>query len=79
MHFFSILFFSFILQLVKHYDVESSLLPPKKIFGNLDADHIEKRRVALEQYLQLLIDRFKDNLPDELNYFLEGNKYVSSF
>lgn len=66
-----------IFQLVKNHGVQGNLLPPKKYFGNLEADYVEKRRQALEGYLELLIEKFDENLPNELNIFLEGHKYVS--
>ncbi|XP_032217773.2 uncharacterized protein LOC5517346 isoform X3 [Nematostella vectensis] len=62
-------------KLVKEYHIDQSLLPPKKYFGNLDPDYIETRRLLLEIYLHKLLEKFEDNLPDQLDNFLEGFKY----
>jgi len=46
------------------------LLPPKKIMGNMNANHLEKRKVALGKYLKTIITVFTD-LPRPLISFLE--------
>ena len=42
-------------QLVKLYNVNRDMLPPKKLSGNLSKQLIDKRRQLLERYLQKLI------------------------
>ena len=47
------------------------------MFGNLQPQHVEKRKQALEAYLETLLDSFQTELPPELQEFIEVNKYVS--
>ena len=64
-------------QLVKNHGVDRSLLPPKKYFGFLQPEYVEKRRQALEAYFETLLSTFAENLPKEVLEFLETNKFVS--
>ena len=64
-------------QLVKNHGVDRSLIPPKKYFGFLQPDYVEKRRQALEAYFETLLSTFAENLPKEVLEFLETNKFVS--
>ena len=57
--------------------MDRSLIPPKKYFGFLQAEYVEKRRQALEAYLETLLSTFDDNLPKEVLEFLETDKFVS--
>ena len=64
-------------QLVKNHGVDRSLLPPKKYFGFLQPEYVEKRRQALEAYFETLLSTFGENLPKEVLEFLETDKFVS--
>lgn len=64
-------------QLVKNHGVDRSLIPPKKYFGILQPEYVEKRRQALESYFETLLSTFAENLPKELTEFLETDKFVS--
>ena len=57
--------------------MDRSLIPPKKYFGFLQPDYVEKRRQALETYLETLLSTFPENLPKEVLEFFETNKFVS--
>ena len=57
--------------------MESNLLPPKKFFGKLNPDYVEKRREGLEKYLQSVLEGFDEALPVVLQQFLEADRYVS--
>ncbi|XP_076315050.1 uncharacterized protein LOC143227494 [Tachypleus tridentatus] len=61
-------------KLVAHWNVEKSLLPPKKFFGNQSETFIQNRQVDLEIYLQNLLHRFRV-LPTPLANFLDFHKY----
>ena len=50
-------YYSFCFQLVKQYNIPNDMLPTKKLFSNMSLVHLEKRRNALEHYLQRLINR----------------------
>ena len=70
--------FTLITQLVKNHGVDRSLLPPKKYFGFLQPEYVEKRRQALEAYFEMLLAKFEDKLPQEVLTFLNINKFVST-
>ena len=40
-------------------------------------EYVEKRRLGLETYIQTLLLQFDDNLPQEIQDFLESDKFVS--
>ncbi|XP_013791520.2 nischarin-like, partial [Limulus polyphemus] len=61
-------------KLVAHWNVEKSLLPPKKLFGNQSEAFIQQRQIDLEVYLQTLIHQFSI-LPPPLISFLDFHKY----
>lgn len=65
-------------QLVADYSIDKKVLPPKKLIGNTNDNFIHKRRLALEKYLQYLLQQFR-LLPYQLALFLDFQKYVSSF
>ncbi|CAB3992740.1 nischarin-like, partial [Paramuricea clavata] len=48
------------LNLVKQFNIPSDMLPTKKLFSNMSLIHLEKRRNALEHYLQRLINSHHD-------------------
>ncbi|XP_067933194.1 nischarin-like [Watersipora subatra] len=60
--------------LVSNHGLDKKLLPPKKTFGNTSESFIQKRRVALERYLDSLLRKF-DRLPYELATFLKFQHY----
>ena len=64
-------------QLVKCHGVDRSLIPPKKYFGILQPEYVEKRRQALEAYFETLLLKFDEKLPQEVLDFLESDKFVS--
>lgn len=72
---FLVLFFC--VQLVKSHGIDHSLIPPKKYFGFLQPEYVERRRQALEAYFETLLSTFEENLPKELLEFLETDKFVS--
>ena len=57
--------------------MDRSLIPPKKYFGFLQPEYVEKRRQALEAYFETLLSTFAENLPKEVLEFLETDKFVS--
>ncbi|CAK8678580.1 unnamed protein product [Clavelina lepadiformis] len=60
----------------KDPSLEKSLLPPKKIFGKMSATFIDKRRVELEAYLQVLVQqKYINRLPRPLRKFLHFHLY----
>jgi len=61
--------------LVNDHGVAKDLLPPKKVIGNQDPVFIEKRRAALETYLQTVMNFLKIAMPQELAYFLHFHQY----
>ncbi|XP_070558120.1 nischarin-like isoform X2 [Ptychodera flava] len=61
-------------RLVTENKIERSLLPPKKLLGNLSKSFIEKRQKDLEQYLQVLLQKYT-YLPKPLSVFLGFNIY----
>jgi nischarin len=61
--------------LVADHGVSKELLPPKKVIGNQDPVFIEKRRAALETYLQTVMNFLKIAMPQELAYFLHFHQY----
>lgn len=64
-------------QLIKRYGIDQMLIPPKKYFGILQPEYVEKRRLGLETYIQTLLLKFEDSLPQEILDFLESDKFVS--
>jgi len=58
--------------------VDRSLIPPKKYFGFLQPEYVEKRRQALEAYFETLLSTFAEDLPKEVLEFLETDKFVSN-
>eukprot|EP00794_Sanderia_malayensis_P006213 gene6213-6929_t len=61
-------------ELVVNYGLPWDLLPPKRFIGNMNKDHIEKRRGALEEYLQTIIAVLM-NPPNEIIEFLEFDRF----
>ncbi|XP_074608631.1 nischarin-like isoform X2 [Acropora palmata] len=62
-------------KLVKRYGIDQSLIPPKRYFGMRQPEYVEKRRLGLETYIQTLLLQFDDNLPQEIQDFLESDKF----
>ena len=62
---------------MKNHGVDRSLIPPKKYFGFLQPEYVEKRREALEAYFETLLSKFDEKLPREVLEFLETEKFVS--
>lgn len=62
--------------LVSAYGIPKDMLPPKKITSNLSLKHLEKRRDALEHYLQRLVNSstYVSSSPEVLA-FLEVSKH----
>ena len=58
------------------YGFAWDLLPPKKLIGNMNAEHVERRRVALEKYLQTVLCVLLD-MPQAVVEFLEFDRFVS--
>lgn len=58
------------------FKINQIILPPKKFIGNLNPEHIEKRRVCLEAYLQDIVNQL-GKIPRLLQIFLEFDIYVS--
>ncbi|XP_028398133.1 nischarin-like [Dendronephthya gigantea] len=54
--------------------LEKTTFPPKKLFGNFDPTHVEKRRKCLEDYLQSIIAHL-GKIPRPLQIFLEFHVY----
>ena len=67
----------FLFQLVVSHRLPWDLLPPKKLIGNLNASHIEKRKVALDKYLKTVLNVLL-KMPIELVEFLEFDRFVST-
>ncbi|KAK2571079.1 Nischarin [Acropora cervicornis] len=63
-------------KLVKRYGIDQSLIPPKRYFGMRQPEYVEKRRLGLETYIQTLLLQFDDNLPQEIQDFLESDKFL---
>ena len=64
-------------QLVRQYGVNSDLLPPKKMSGNLSKQLIDKRRKLLEGYLQKIIHmETQVSRSPELQVFLDTPTHV---
>ncbi|XP_012255769.2 nischarin [Athalia rosae] len=61
--------------LVSEHCVEKDILPPKKLIGNKSETFIEKRRAALEIYLNAVYNYLKKAMPRELALFLEMHVY----
>lgn len=55
--------------------VEKESLPPKKLIGNKSEAFIEKRRQALEIYLNSVYNYLKKTMPRELAMFLDLHVY----
>ena len=70
--------FALITQLVKNHGLDHCLIPPKKYFGFLQPEYVEKRRQALEAYFEMLLSKFEDKLPQEVLTFLDTDKFVST-
>lgn len=62
---------------MKSHGIDHSLIPPKKYFGFLQPEYVERRRQALEAYFETLLSTFEEHLPKELLEFLETDKFVS--
>lgn len=56
--------------LVADHGVFGDILPPKKVIGNKDEQFIEKRRLALDEYLQNIVRFLQKTMPKELALFL---------
>eukprot|EP00795_Rhopilema_esculentum_P002340 gene2340-17977_t len=61
-------------ELVVSHGLPWDLLPPKKFIGNLNAEHIEKRRLALDKYLQNILGVLFE-MPTEVVEFLEFDRF----
>lgn len=61
--------------LVSEHCVEKDILPPKKIIGNKSESFIEKRKIALEAYLNSVYNYLKKAMPRELAVFLHLHVY----
>lgn len=61
--------------LVSEHCVEKDILPPKKLIGNKSETFIEKRRIALESYLNAVYHYLKKTMPREFALFLDLHKY----
>lgn len=62
-------------KLVKDYSLLKDLLPPKKLFHNLEPTFLEKRKYDLELYLQTAVKFLEKSLPRCLIEFLFLEKY----
>ncbi|KAJ1521684.1 hypothetical protein ONE63_003327 [Megalurothrips usitatus] len=62
-------------KLVADHGVTKDLLPPKKVLGNRDPVFVEKRRSALEVYLESVLTFLRQTMPRELAMFLDFHKY----
>ncbi|CAB0032500.1 unnamed protein product [Trichogramma brassicae] len=65
--------------LVMDHCVEKDILPPKKLIGNKSEAFIEKRRVALESYINSIYTYLKKIMPLPLAKFLELHVYEIFF
>ena len=72
------LFCFFLFKLVQLHGLAWEILPPKKIVGNLNSNHLERRKSALQKYLKTVVTIFHD-LPRPLIAFLEIDQFVSYF
>lgn len=66
-------------QLINEFSsIKSELpkLPPKKLFGKMNKEVIEERKMELVNYLNLLLIHIKPSHSDHLNEFLNKNKKV---
>lgn len=63
-------------QLTSQFNLERSMLPRKKLFGNQSEKFVSKRQKELESYLQSLLDSLP-KVPYSLMTFLDFHKYVS--
>ncbi|XP_034952020.1 nischarin [Chelonus insularis] len=61
--------------LMSEHCVEKDILPPKKLIGNKSEAFIEKRRSALEAYLNSVYNYLKKTMPRELVLFLDLHIY----
>ncbi|XP_043268514.1 nischarin [Venturia canescens] len=61
--------------LVTEHCVEKDILPPKKLIGNKSETFIEKRRIALESYLNAVYHYLKKTMPREFVLFLYLHQY----
>lgn len=61
--------------LVSDHCVEKDILPPKKLIGNKGEVFVEKRRAALEIYLNAVYNYLKKAMPRELALFLDLHVY----
>lgn len=62
-------------QLVQYWNLDNSLLPPKKYFGNQTEAFVQKRKNDLEVYLETVIRLNATRLPPPLSAFLEFPTY----
>ncbi|CAB4042691.1 nischarin-like isoform X1, partial [Paramuricea clavata] len=61
--------------LTKQFPIlEKTTFPPKKLFGNFDPTHVEKRRICLQAYLQDIVTQL-GKIPRVLQIFLEFHIY----
>lgn len=61
--------------LVTEHCVEKDILPPKKIIGRKNEAFIDKRRQALEIYLNAIYNYLKKTMPREFVIFLDLHVY----
>ncbi|KAG1657521.1 Nischarin [Nymphon striatum] len=65
-------------KLIQQHNLEKSILPPKKLFGNHSDRFVRKRQSELEAYLQNVIEICQSKnqpLPVVLRKFLDFNRY----
>lgn len=59
--------------------MERDILPPKKLIGNKSETFVEKRRLALENYLNSVYNYLKKIMPRPLAIFLDLHVYEILF
>nr|CAD7400302.1 unnamed protein product [Timema poppensis] len=62
-------------KLVSDHGVNKDILPPKKVLGNKEPAFLEKRRAALEIYLQNIVNFLQRAMPRDLATFLDFHRY----
>lgn len=62
---------------MKQYSIPNDMLPTKKLFSSMSLAHLEKRRNALEHYLQRLINRFGGHRLESLQIIQHMSKFKS--
>lgn len=65
--------------LVADHGVFGDILPPKKVIGNKDEQFIEKRRLALDQYLSNIVRFLQKTMPKDLALFLNFYQFDISY